>query len=66
MAKKNDFWAKCRVCGTQHLNWIGSTPCCGSLADMVDDDGVPMGTVALFGSVNGSAIKPLRVSIPAK
>ena len=31
-----DFWVECGVCGTQYLNWSGSTPCCGSLTFIVD------------------------------
>jgi len=35
---EKDFWARCNVCGTQYLNWSGSTPCCGSIAYIVEDD----------------------------
>ena len=65
MAKKN-FWVACRVCGSQYKNWVGSTPCCGSLASLVDDNGNATDNVVLFGSLNGSEIQSLKLNIPAK
>jgi len=35
--KKEDFWVECNVCKTQLKNWVGSTPCCGSIAFIVTD-----------------------------
>lgn len=35
----NDFWVECNVC-KQHLkNWVGSTPCCGYIAYIVEEQG---------------------------
>jgi len=35
--ENRDYWVECLVCGTQYKNWSGSTPCCGSLAIIVED-----------------------------
>jgi hypothetical protein len=32
MKDNKDFWVECDVCGQLYHNWVGSTPCCGSLA----------------------------------
>lgn len=32
---KKDFLAQCTVCKAKLLNWSGSTPCCGALADII-------------------------------
>ncbi len=32
-----DFWVECAVCKTQYKNWVGSTPCCGSLAFVIEN-----------------------------
>jgi predicted ATP-dependent serine protease len=33
----DDEWVvECNVCGARYRNWAGSTPCCGSLAFVVD------------------------------
>lgn len=29
------FWVECNVCKTQYKNWVGSTPCCGSVAYII-------------------------------
>jgi hypothetical protein len=29
---EKDYWVECGVCGQLYHNWVGSTPCCGSLA----------------------------------
>ena len=26
-----DYWVECCVCGQRYKNWVGSTPCCGSI-----------------------------------
>jgi hypothetical protein len=31
------FWAVCDVCGQRYDNWVGSTPCCGSLASIYSE-----------------------------
>lgn len=32
-----DWVAECEACGGQYLNHAGSTPCCGSIAFIVND-----------------------------
>lgn len=34
---KRDFFVECNVCGSRLKNWSGSTPCCGSIAFIIDD-----------------------------
>lgn len=47
-----DFYVKCNVCKQILSNWIGSTPCCGSIAYSCNEDGTQVGyTVNLFGHV---------------
>ena len=59
---KNDFWVECNVC-KQHLkNWVGSTPCCGSIAYLVKEDGTVSKDLLLYGSVNNEPIKTIKVS----
>ena len=60
-SSENDFWVECNVCKTQLKNWIGSTPCCGSIAFMVEDGKVTE-KLSLFASLNGSKIKPIVIS----
>lgn len=33
---KENFTVACNVCGNWLENWVGSTPCCGSIAYEVD------------------------------
>jgi hypothetical protein len=37
---KDDFWVECNVCKQQLKNWTGSTPCCGSIAWVIEDGNV--------------------------
>lgn len=37
MEKEKEFWVECNVCKTQYKNHAGSTPCCGSIAYVVED-----------------------------
>ena len=60
-SNKNDFWVECNVCKTQLKNWIGSTPCCGSIAFMVEDGKVTE-KISLFASLNGGKIKPTVIN----
>lgn len=36
----DDYYAKCLSCSLIHKNWSGSTPCCGSLSNLCDKNGV--------------------------
>lgn len=40
MKEKKDFWVECNVCKHRLKNWVGSTPCCGSIAWVVEEDKV--------------------------
>jgi len=53
----SDFWVECNVCKQQFKNWTGSTPCCGSIAYLVED-GKPTTKIILFASIGGEPIKP--------
>lgn len=57
---ESDFWVECNVCKTQLKNWTGSTPCCGSIAYLVEN-GKATNTMSLFASINGSAIQPTKI-----
>jgi hypothetical protein len=35
-SQKIDYWVECNVCKSQLKNWAGSTPCCGSIAYVVE------------------------------
>ena len=61
-SSKDDFWVECNVCKTQLKNWIGSTPCCGSIAWLVVD-GEATNKISLYGSVNGDDIKPTTIDL---
>lgn len=58
----NDFVVECAVCKNRLENWVGSTPCCGSIAYLVSDDGTVTDGFMLFGSLNGSPIVPTKIS----
>jgi NAD-dependent SIR2 family protein deacetylase len=49
---------ECNVCGTQYEDWFGSTPCCGSIAYVVDENGNKTNSIGIFASLDGDEIKP--------
>lgn len=57
-----DFIVECNVCEQQYKNWTGSTPCCGSIAYVVED-GKKTNKINLFASVNGGPINPKTIDI---
>lgn len=61
----SDFWVECNVCKIELKNWTGSTPCCGSIAWLVED-GKPTKKLSLFTSFGGEPIKPTVVSMVGK
>lgn len=62
---EENFWVECNVC-KQHLkNWTGSTPCCGSIALLVEN-GEASTKLSLFASINGEPIKPTIIDLVAK
>lgn len=61
---ENNFVVVCNVCGSRYHNWTGSTPCCGSIAYMLDEKtGEKTDNISLFGSVNGNKIEPLILTM---
>lgn len=60
--EKQDFWVECNVCKTQLKNWTGSTPCCGSIAYMIEN-GKPTKKLSLFTSINDGPIKPTIIDL---
>ncbi len=46
-----EFTVECNVCKQQYDNWVGSTPCCGSIAFLVGEDGEITKQVNLYTSV---------------
>lgn len=65
MEQEKDFWVECNVCKQQLKNWTGSTPCCGSLAFIVEDGKVSQKS-SIFASVGDSQIKPTIVDFSDK
>ena len=65
MKKSSDFWVECNVCKTRLKNWTGSTPCCGSIAYMVED-GKATTKINLFTSKGGEPIKPTVIDLGKK
>lgn len=45
---KEDYWVECNVCKQRYHNWAGSTPCCGSIAYIIDEDGNPTQSVMFY------------------
>jgi hypothetical protein len=54
-----DFIVECNVCGQRYVNHVGSTPCCGSIAYLVDENGKREEAV-VFGGVGGK-IEPIVI-----
>lgn len=53
MEKQEIFTVECNVCKQRYDNWVGSTPCCGSLAFKVKEDGSVSKEIELFARVEG-------------
>lgn len=65
MSKEENFIVECATC-KQHLeNWFGSTPCCGSIAYLIED-GKTSEKITLFASVNGGNIEPKTIDLSDK
>lgn len=61
----NDFTVKCNACGLKYENWTGSTPCCGSIAFMVQDGQVTK-KISLFASLSGAPMAPVTIDFSKK
>ncbi len=49
------FFVKCNVCGHVLKDWIGSTPCCGSIAYECNEDGTNVSDkVNLYGFITST------------
>jgi hypothetical protein len=62
-SRETNFTVECDTCGKHYLNWSGSTPCCGSITFIVDENGKATKSISLFGSLNGSEIKPVTIDL---
>ena len=62
MTEEKDFWVQCNVCKTQWKNWVGSTPCCGSIAFLVGDDGEVSKDFLLYGKIGGEKVKTVKIT----
>lgn len=58
--QKADFIVQCGCCENRYHNWTGSTPCCGSIAYIVED-GKVTNKLALFASINGGDINTIII-----
>lgn len=58
---EKDFIVVCNVCGTVYTNWVGSTPCCGSIAYLIDDN-KKTNNICLFASVD-KELKPTVINL---
>lgn len=63
--EQKDFWVKCNVCKQHLLNWTGSTPCCGSIAYLVEN-GIETNKISLFAQINDEPIKPMEIDFKQK
>lgn len=51
-----DFWVECDVCKTQYKNWSGSTPCCGSIAYIINELGETTHNLSLYTSIKYASL----------
>lgn len=58
MENTKDFYVECNVCKQRLKNHTGSTPCCGSIAYLVSEDGSVSDSMSLFAGINEEEIKP--------
>lgn len=56
-----DFEVQCACCGLRISNWTGSTPCCGSIAYLVNEDGSVSKRMSIFVSFNGGEISSREI-----
>jgi hypothetical protein len=50
-----EYIVECDVCKQQYINWAGSTPCCGSIAWLIED-GIATKKLSLFTMITKSNI----------
>ena len=55
-----DFWVECNVCKQRYKNLTGSTPCCGSIAWIIEN-GQPTIRIPLFASINFGPIQTITI-----
>ena len=60
MEEKKDFTVECNVCKQRYINWTGSTPCCGSIAYIVEGDKTT-DKISVFASTGGE-LSPTVIS----
>ena len=60
MEQQKDFYVECNVCKQRLKNWVGSTPCCGSIAYLVKD-GTVSKDFTIYASIDNEEIKPVVI-----
>lgn len=65
MSSNKDFIVECNVCGHRYSNWSGSTPCCGSLAFIVGEDGEVGNVTSVFAKIDGGPVEPIELTFKA-
>jgi len=65
MKNTKGFWVECNVCKTQLKNHVGSTPCCGSIGWLVENN-KPTMKISIFGSLNGGNIEARFINFKGK
>ena len=58
--KKDDFWVECNVCKRRLKNWVGSTPCCGSIAWVVEGEKVT-NKIIMYAMGKEEGVTPLLI-----
>lgn len=66
MNNNEDFIVEFNVCGHRYSNWSGSTPCCGSLAFIVEEGGEIGNVPSVFAKIDGGQIEPIELTFKNK
>lgn len=59
MKAEKSFIVECAVCHQHYENWVGSTPCCGSIAYVLDENGKPTNSSVLYVDTKRTSVKAL-------
>ena len=66
MNNNEEFTVECNVCGHRYLNWSGSTPCCGSIAFIVNENGEVGDVTSVFAKIDGGPVEPVKLTFKNK
>lgn len=66
MESTKEFWVECNVCKQQLKNWTGSTPCCGSLAYIIDENGGKTQKVSLYVAMGSEQLKATTIDFGSR